>query len=159
MTTTIILRRTVGARSLAKRPFFILTKKIHLRTYATPTNEEPDPQLNGYPQLPLVSRQHLPALGWQDPLLRRNFGDTLHEQDELTSMWGPDIPPGGLSPQKATFQFLMAVAGFLGFGYIVKNILTPGAPAIRREYPFSGLVTELGGNEENKARTESSEES
>lgn len=67
-------------------------------------------------------------------------------------MWGPDIPPGGLSPQRAMFRFLIAVTGFLGFGYLVKNVLTPDAPAIRREYPYSGLVAELGGHEENKVR-------
>lgn len=65
-------------------------------------------------------------------------------------MWGPDIPP--LSPYRATFQFLIAVTGFVGFGFLVKNVLTPDLPAVRREYPFSGLVTELGGMEGLKVR-------
>lgn len=46
------------------------------RRYATPT-KQPNPQLNGYPELPDVSAQYRPPLGWQDQLLRRNFGDTV----------------------------------------------------------------------------------
>jgi hypothetical protein len=46
----------------------------------------------------------------------------------------------------------MAIAGFIAFGFLVKAI-TPEPPAIRREYPFDGLVKELGGVEENKVRS------
>ncbi|TFK74103.1 hypothetical protein BDN72DRAFT_886500 [Pluteus cervinus] len=124
------------------------------RTYATPS-QEPDPQLGDYPQLPWVSRQTLPAKGWDDPLLRRNFGDTLHEQEEVLSMWGPDVAP--IPPKQALFQFTLAALGFVSFGLLVKNVLAQEPPAIRREYPFDGLVTELGGHEETKARVESLE--
>lgn len=85
--------------------------------------------------------------------MRRNFGDTLPEQEEVLSMWGPDIPP--IAPQAALRQLLLAFAGFATFGFVVKNYVVPDAPAIRREYPYSGLVQELGGLEENKAREES----
>ena len=129
----------------------------HIRSYTSrPPNEEADPQLNGYPQLPFVSRQHLPARGWQDPLMRRNLGDTLHEEEEVLSMWGPDIPP--IHPHTATLHFLIAVSGFVGFGFLVKYVIAQEPPAVRREYPFSGLVQELGGLEANKAREESTEE-
>jgi len=71
--TTIALRRVAGAVSRLS--------PSQIRHYAMPSihpkEEEVDPQLNGYPQLPWVSRQRLPAFGWQDPLLRRNFGDTV----------------------------------------------------------------------------------
>lgn len=73
----------------------------------------------------------------------------LHEQDEVLSMWGPDIPP--LSPYKALAQFSIAALGFVGFGFLVKEVLTPDPPAMRRTYPYSGLVAELGGIEGNKA--------
>ena len=62
-------------------------------------------------------------------------------------MWGPD--PAPVPIEVARRQFLMAVAGFITFGFIVKAI-TQDPPAIRREYPFDGLVKELGGLEENK---------
>lgn len=65
-------------------------------------------------------------------------------------MWGPDIPP--VPTSTATIQFLIAVTGFVGVGFLLKS-LAPEPPAIRREYPFSGLVQELGGLEENKVRT------
>lgn len=62
-------------------------------------------------------------------------------------MWGPD--PSPIPIKDARRQFLMAVAGFITFGFFVKAI-TPEPPVIRREYPFDGLVKELGGVEENK---------
>lgn len=73
MMNSIILRR-VAARSVARHRS--LTPTNILRSYST-SSEEPDPQLDGYPQLPWQSRQNLPPLGWQDNLTRRNFGDTV----------------------------------------------------------------------------------
>lgn len=63
-------------------------------------------------------------------------------------MWGPDVPP--IDPYVALRQFLYAVTGFVAFGFAVKYVLLPEPPAVRREYPFDGLVKELGGLEENK---------
>lgn len=63
-------------------------------------------------------------------------------------MWGPDVAP--LPPHKALAQFILAALGFVGFGFTVKNYIAQDPPAIRREYPYSGLVTELGGQEETK---------
>ncbi|KAF8643228.1 hypothetical protein AX16_009118 [Volvariella volvacea WC 439] len=155
MSSTFPLRRVAGAHRQ------LLSKRIVTATVsATPstcrrshsTSEEPDPQLNGYPQLPWVSRQNLPAKGWQDMLLRRNFGDPLHEQEEVLSMWGPDAPP--IDPHTATKQFLLAALGITGFAFLVKDVLTPEPPAVRREYPYDGLKQELGGVEENKARVQ-----
>ncbi|KAF9485171.1 hypothetical protein BDN70DRAFT_871557 [Pholiota conissans] len=146
---TALLRRAARARIAVRHP--LVAVPTVARTYATPSHEEPDPQLNGYPQLPFVPRANLPPLGWTDNLTRRNFGDTLHEQEEVLSMWGPDAPP--LDPNSAMRQFLVAVAGFVTVGFII-NAITPDPPAIRREYPFDGLVKELGGLEENKARPE-----
>lgn len=67
----------------------------------------------------------------------------------MLSMWGPDIPPIGVTPRPALGMFALATLGFVGFGtFVYYNI--PRAPAIKREYPYGGLVTELGGLEENK---------
>ncbi|KAI6108073.1 Ndufb8, NADH dehydrogenase 19kDa subunit [Pisolithus sp. B1] len=96
-----------------------------------------DPQLAGYPELPWVSNQSLPARGWWDQQERRNFGDPVHEYDEVLSMWGPDYS---------------ASSGFVAFGLLCKYALVPERPTVPREYPYSGLVRELGGLEENKAR-------
>ncbi|KZV73014.1 hypothetical protein PENSPDRAFT_683239 [Peniophora sp. CONT] len=125
-------------------------------TTSTATPDDADPQLAGYPQLPNVSRQTLPARGWWDMQMRRNMGDTLHEREELYSMWGPDIP--NVDPKTALRHFTIVASGFVTFAFMCKYLLTPEMPAIRREYPFDGLVKELGGLEENKQRVESQED-
>jgi hypothetical protein len=63
-------------------------------------------------------------------------------------MWGPDVPP--VPPHIALYQFSLVAFGFIGFGFFCKYALVPDKPAVPREYPFSGLITELGGLEENK---------
>jgi len=141
-----------------------LLKRIRIaHQYATSTSaslknqEEADPQIADYPRLPWVSKQRLPARGWWDPQMRRNYGDTYHEQEEILGMWGPDASP--VPPKTALRWFSIAVASFLSFGLLTKFALVPNRPAVAREYPFSGLITELGGLEENKAREESDEAS
>ncbi|KAI1796854.1 hypothetical protein LXA43DRAFT_969460 [Ganoderma leucocontextum] len=114
-------------------------------------HEDDDPQLADYPRLPFVSKQLRPPRGWEDPQFRRNFGETLHEQEEIVSMWGPDVPV--VPPQTAARWFSIAVLGFVGLGVIV-NYAPFEIPAVRREYPFSGLVSELGSLEANTARVE-----
>ncbi|KAI0250243.1 Ndufb8, NADH dehydrogenase 19kDa subunit [Lactifluus subvellereus] len=126
------------------------------RTYSAFTQKQVDPQLDGYPQLPNESRQSLPAHGWWDFQMRRNFGDTMHECEEMYSMWGPDTPH--VLPATALNHFAIAFSGFVAFGLFCKYALVPDRPAVPRQYPFDGLVKELGGIEENKANVESSEE-
>ena len=64
-------------------------------------------------------------------------------------MWSPDPPP--IEPSRALRQFSVAVLGIVALGYaIYRNV--PERTAIPREYPYSGLVRELGGLEENKVR-------
>lgn len=65
-------------------------------------------------------------------------------------MWGPDAPP--VPPNVALRQFTLAFLGFTAFGIAVQFALIPARPAVPREYPYEGLVTELGGLEENKVR-------
>lgn len=63
-------------------------------------------------------------------------------------MWGPDVP--NVDPKVALRHFTIVASGFVTFALMCKYLLTPEMPAIRREYPFDGLVKELGGLEENK---------
>jgi len=69
----------------------------------------------------------------------------LHEQEELVSMWGPDVPRAGLTAQSALLQLFGAFAGFATLGFVIKNYGVPEPPAVRREFPYDGLVKELGG--------------
>lgn len=62
-------------------------------------------------------------------------------------MWGLDVPV--VPPDQALRQFTVVALGFVAFGFLCTKIV-PDRPAVAREYPFSGLVTELGGLEENK---------
>ena len=63
-------------------------------------------------------------------------------------MWGPDIPH--VDPATALRQFAIAVSGFVAFGLLCNYVLVPERPAVPRQYPFDGLVKELGGLEENR---------
>ena len=63
-------------------------------------------------------------------------------------MWGPDVPH--VPPHIALYQFSLVALGFISFGFFCKHALVPDKPAVPRDYPFSGLITELGGLEENK---------
>lgn len=66
-------------------------------------------------------------------------------------MWGPDVSV--VPPRTALFQFVLAASAFVGFGFFCKYALVPERPTVPREYPYSGLVKELGGLEENKVCT------
>lgn len=65
-------------------------------------------------------------------------------------MWGPDAPH--VAPERAARDFFIAVSIFTTLGVIAKLSIAdrPSAP---REYPYSGLITELGGLEANKVST------
>ena len=62
-------------------------------------------------------------------------------------MWGPDAP--NVAPERAARDFFVAVAVFTTLGVIAKLSIAD-RPAAPREYPYSGLITELGGLEANK---------
>ncbi|KAI0001477.1 hypothetical protein BJV74DRAFT_974073 [Russula compacta] len=141
---------------LPRRPTASSFHSHRFRAYSVHAQKELDPQLNGYPQLPNTSRQSLPAHGWWDSQMRRNFGDTMHEREEMYSMWGADIPH--VAPATALRHFTIAVSGFVAFGLLCNYAFVPERPSIPRQYPFNGLVKELGGMEENKANVEILEE-
>ena len=54
-----------------------------------------------------------------------------------------------MPPSTALFQFGVAATVF-GTIMLAAYALTPEIPVVRREYPYDGLVKELGGLEENK---------
>jgi len=154
---------TSASRLVAGRRISLLrTSPALLRNYGSPVTgplrgkDVDDPQMNGYPQLPFVSKQYRSAKGWDDPQMRRNFEEPLHYKEEIVSMWGPDTPV--VHPRQALNQFTIVALGFVTFGLLCNYVLQPARPSVAREYPFSGLVTELGGVEQNKARVESEEE-
>jgi NADH dehydrogenase (ubiquinone) 1 beta subcomplex subunit 8 len=74
----------------------------------------------------------------------------LHEQEELYSMYGPDVPH--VDPGTALRHFCIAFGGLALFGVGCKYLFTPDIPAVRREYPYDGLTKEMGGLGDNAVR-------
>lgn len=71
----------------------------------------------------------------------------IHEQDVILSMWGPDVPK--VNPATALFHFTIYASLIGGIAYLA-YALKPESPVVPREYPYDGLVKELGGLEVNK---------
>ncbi|OWZ37050.1 NADH dehydrogenase (ubiquinone) 1 beta subcomplex 8 [Cryptococcus neoformans C23] len=121
--------------------------------FPLPTGEEVDPQLNGYPQLPNESLQNRYPFGWWDIQERKNFGEVVHESEDVLGMWGPDVHK--TSWQSALLQLCTAF-GLVGAVSYVLIKTRPERPAIARDYPYGGLEKELGGI--NVARKEQVDE-
>ena len=83
--TTPYLSLAMQALRVAARPVAGVRTRVlaqAVRGYAVPSTElkpSDDPQLAGYPELPYVSKQRRSAYGWDDPQMRRNFGDPVRE--------------------------------------------------------------------------------
>ncbi len=71
----------------------------------------------------------------------------MHEEYDVLDMWSTDLPK--IPPEKAVKQLGIVTLMFIAFGFLLYKV-APESPAIPREYPYSGLVKELGGLEENK---------
>lgn len=74
-TTLAASRRAAAQRALVTRSYAAGPPPPHAETESY---EEKDP-IPDYPDLPWVSRQTLPAKGWDDMLLRRNYGDPVRQ--------------------------------------------------------------------------------
>ncbi|KAF8312506.1 Ndufb8, NADH dehydrogenase 19kDa subunit [Clavulina sp. PMI_390] len=155
--TRAVVRSSRNTNALCATRQTLLQQRFASSSTTQPVEWEPkevDPQLQDYPQLPAQSYQRRPAGKWDDPQERRNFGEPLPEEQEVLSVWSYDHY--AMSGGEAVKQLSVAVAVFAVVIYGLTT-LTPEMPAIRRQYPYSGLVRELGGIEENKAREESIE--
>ncbi|CAO1626524.1 unnamed protein product [Parajaminaea phylloscopi] len=115
------------------------------RTFASSSlRASKDPQLGDYPDVPMKSyqlRKH--DKNYFDPQEKRNFGETPGEQDDILSVWAPDIHEH-VRPSKALGQFCIAAAGFATF-FATIYYFTPEAHFVRRVYPRDGLTEELSG--------------
>jgi len=104
-----------------------------------------DPDMNGgYINPPRIKRQFRDPYGdWWDPIERRNYGEPVHEDNDLLSMFSPyeytHTPPG-----KGALQLLCFVSVVLGLSYVV-SFNYPDRPTVPKEYE-GGLEEELGGS-------------
>lgn len=101
------------------------------------------PQNGGYLNPPAVSRQHRdPYADWWDKQERRNYGEPVHEDNDILGMFSPEDYNFYTSAQ--CFGLIGCfVATFLGMCAVVRASY-PDRPTVERGFP-GGLDRELGG--------------
>ncbi|KAF2091229.1 hypothetical protein K490DRAFT_54126 [Saccharata proteae CBS 121410] len=166
----LLSRRIVAARPLSRalRPAASTTLRTQIRRAATdaPIEEdddysyafvepdaETDPGMNGgYINPPPIKRQHRdPYADWWDKQERRNYGEPVHEDNDILGMFSPEdythFSSGWGAVLLGTF-----IATTLGLCGIVK-LYYPDKPSAPRTFP-DGLEKELGGPTALRARKE-----
>ncbi|KAG0370655.1 hypothetical protein BC939DRAFT_459676 [Gamsiella multidivaricata] len=103
-----------------------------------------DTQIGSYPNLPMYNQQWRdgnPSAGYWDRQDRRNFGETVPEEDEVLNIFSPDVWafPASLGVKRLA----AAAVAFLGFGYLLSET-QPEPHFERRSYPHDGLLEALG---------------
>lgn len=83
-----------------------------------------------------------PYGGWWDQQERRNFGEPVHEENEVLGVFSPEQYTH-VTSRKAFFQVGGFVAAFLGLCGVV-SLFYPDRPSAPKTYP-DGLEKELGG--------------
>lgn len=138
----MLSRRIAGARPLNHLIRIPITYRPQIRHLSQADVE--DPNMNGgYVNPPAIPRQFRdPYADWWDKQERRNYGEPVHEDNDILGMFSPEeythFKPGWgafcLGTFIVTFLGLVTV---VGFNY-------PDMPAVRRGYE-GGLDRELGG--------------
>ncbi|PLN77712.1 hypothetical protein BDW42DRAFT_176368 [Aspergillus taichungensis] len=140
----------VAARYTAPRANF-----SQARTLAAAEVNDPL-QNGGYENPPRVKRAFRdPRNDWWDKQERRNFGEPVHEENEILGVFSPEQYTH-VSAGKGFFHLGVFVATFLGFCGVV-SFYYPDKPSAPRTFP-NGLEKELGGPNAAPAR-KSGEES
>lgn len=100
-------------------------------------------QNGGYINPPRIKRQFRdPHADWWDKQERRNFGEPVHEDNDILGMFSP-YEYTWTTAGKGLFQLGCFVAVFLSVVYVTKQIY-PDRVAYPREFE-DGLERELGG--------------
>ncbi|KAM7192142.1 hypothetical protein V8F20_008977 [Naviculisporaceae sp. PSN 640] len=113
--------------------------------------EAEDPEMNGgYINPPRVKRQHRDPHGdWWDKQERRNFGEPVHEDNDVLGMF-TTYDYTWISPGKGALQLGAFIALFVTVCLGIKQVY-PDQPAYPREFE-GGLEKELGGKGAVRAR-------
>ncbi|KAG9238661.1 hypothetical protein BJ875DRAFT_24449 [Amylocarpus encephaloides] len=114
--------------------------------------EAEDPRMTGgYVNPPAIKRQFRDPYGeWWDKQERRNYGEPVHEDNDILGMFSP-YEYTHVKPGKGLFQlgcFVVAVFGLCG----VVKMSYPDRPSAPKEYE-GGLERELGGPTALRARS------
>ncbi|KAE8548533.1 hypothetical protein EYB25_008911 [Talaromyces marneffei] len=113
--------------------------------------EDDDPHLNGnYPNPPAVKRQFRdPNADWWDKQERRNFGEPVHEDNDILGVFSPEKYTH-VTSSKALLSIGTFVVGILGLCGLV-SLYYPDKPSAPRTFS-NGLEKELGGPGAVRAR-------
>ncbi|KAJ1779390.1 hypothetical protein LPJ77_001916 [Coemansia sp. RSA 2523] len=119
-----------------------LTTSAVLQKYKKQYYVDPDPQIGDYPNLPHIKAEERPQNGWWDRQNRRNFGEPIHEHDEVLNMRSPTVyrSPGW----KVVGRMWAGVIVTIGSIYYIISQARAERPYMRAFYP-NGLKDELGG--------------
>ncbi|KAI5802799.1 hypothetical protein FPQ18DRAFT_383801 [Pyronema domesticum] len=167
-------RQLAVARPLVQRASIVPLSAIQTRSYMVgfprkPIAEPLDPvyypslndavdpgQNGGYVNPAPEKRQFRDPYGeWWDKQERRNFGEPVHEDNDILGRFSPEDYTW-VSPAKGLFQigcFVTTVFGLLGVVYM----FYPDMPAVPRTFPHNGLEKALGGPGVLKARSSDDE--
>lgn len=100
-------------------------------------------QNGGYINPPPVKRQFRDPYGdWDDKQERRNYGEPVHEDNDILCMFSPEEYTH-VTSGKALFQIGCFAAAVLGLCGVV-SMFYPDKPTVPREFE-GGLDRELGG--------------
>ena len=146
-------RQKMLSRSLITASTRPLTNRILLRTAAPQRQPQrrwlsqediDDPNMNGgYINPPPIPRQFRdPYADWWDKQERRNYGEPVHEDNDILGMFSPEQYTH-VTPTRAFVMLGTFVATFLG-GCQLVSLFYPDRPSISRGYE-GGLAKELGG--------------
>ncbi|KAF4127014.1 NADH dehydrogenase (ubiquinone) 1 beta subcomplex subunit 8 [Geosmithia morbida] len=116
-----------------------------------------DPEMNGgYINPPAIKRQHRdPYADWWDPQERRNFGEPIHEDNDVLGIFSPydytwTTPGPGLIMIGTFVATVLGVSGLIYLNY-------PDKVAYPRTFE-GGLERELGGPGAVRARKDGDED-
>ncbi|PVV01857.1 hypothetical protein BB560_003711 [Smittium megazygosporum] len=104
---------------------------------------DPDPQIGEYPNLPYIMNEERTPYGWWDRQMRRNFGETVHENDEILNMHANSVYEH--PPWSTILKQWIAFLGIIGGGIYLMSFTIIERPAIPRHYPYEGLKVETAG--------------
>ncbi|CAI7638856.1 unnamed protein product [Penicillium glandicola] len=139
-----MLSQRILARRLPQVARAIAPRASFSQIPALRAAEIDDPlQNNNYPNPPAVKRQHRdPYGGWWDAQDKRNFGEPVHEDNEILGVFSPEQYTH-VTAGKGFFHLGCFVVAFLGLVGIV-SLNYPDKPSAPKTY-VDGLEKELGG--------------
>nr|CAG8524269.1 11411_t:CDS:2 [Entrophospora candida] len=138
------LSRSLILNPKSKSTFFqnsnIFLRQRQVSWVQTKTEEV---QTGDYPDLPTQLYLHRPPLGWDDIQERRNIGEPISEEFDALSVWSFDAYKGDTFK---CFRHLCYFGFAIGVTTYIIYVTLPEDKAVKKTYPYNGLLVELGGN-------------